>query len=104
MTETVESKCIAPNCSSPVAINSALCILHKERLQRVEDQILHEAGKKIRRELRQFERLMYMEDTVTLAGKSEFPRPLTVEDIAHRMVWPMKKVRQMLRKFKDDRA
>lgn len=54
--------------------------------------------------MRQFERLMYLEDNVTRDGKLEYSRPLTVGEIAHRMVWSVKKVRQMLRKFKDDRA
>lgn len=104
MTEIAVSKCIAPNCDWPAVPDSALCAFHLEKLQRIEDEILHEAGNKIRRELRQFERLMYTEDTVTLEGRLDHPRLLTVEDIANRMVWSVKDVRRMLRKFKDDRA
>lgn len=104
MTEPIEAKCIAPNCQQPAAAESALCVYHKGLLQKVEAQLLADAGKKIRAEMRQFERLMYLEDNVTRDGKLEYSQPLTVEEIAHRMVWPVKKVRQMLRKFKDDRA
>lgn len=104
MTELIVPKCIAPNCEWPAAPDSALCTHHKEKLQKIEEEILREAGNKIRRELRQFERLMYAEDTVTLEGRLDYPRLLTVEDIAHRMVWSVKEVRRMLRKFKDDRA
>jgi hypothetical protein len=96
--------CIAPDCDWPAVPESALCWRHKEKLQKVEEGILRETGDKIRRELRQFERLMLCEDDVTRAGQLKYPQPLTVEDIAYRMVWPEKKVRQMLRKFKDDRA
>lgn len=103
MTELVR-KCIAPDCERPAAPDSALCDLHREKLQKAEKEILRNAGNRIARELRQFERLMYAEDTVTLEGVLDYPRPLTVEDIAHRMVWPEKDVRRMLRKFKDDRA
>lgn len=101
---TDEPKCIAPNCQQPAALNSALCVYHKGLLQKIEGELLTSAGRKIRAEMRQFERLMYLEDDVSRDGQAARPKPLTVEDIAHRMVWPVKKVRQMLRKFKDDRA
>lgn len=104
MTELAVRKCIAPNCDWDAVPDSALCDYHKEKLQKAEEEILRNAGNKITRELRQFERLMYAEDTVTLEGVLDYPRPLTVEDIAHRMVWSEKDVRRMLRKFKDDRA
>lgn len=104
MTEIVVGKCIAPNCEWDAIPDNALCAYHREKLQKVEEEILHNTGNKITRELRQFERLMYAEDRVTLEGVLEYPRPLTVEDIAHRMVWSEKEVRRMLRKFKDDRA
>lgn len=104
MIEVTVPKCIAPNCDWPAIPENALCAYHKEKLQRIEEEILQNAGNKIGRELRQFERLMYAEDTVTLEGVLEYPRLLTVEDIAFRMVWPTKEVRKMLRKFKDDRA
>lgn len=104
MTELAVPKCIAPNCEWHRTPKSALCDFHQEKLQKIEEEILREAGNKIRRELRQFERLMYAEDTVTLEGRLDYPRLLTVEDIAHRMVWSVKDVRRMLRKFKDDRA
>lgn len=104
MTEPAVAKCIAPNCEWDAAFESALCEYHKRKLQKAEAEILRNAGDKIRRELRQFERLMYAEETVTLEGIQDYPRPLTVEDIAHRMVWSVKDVRKMLRKFKDDRA
>lgn len=104
MTELAVRKCIAPNCDWPALPEEALCEYHKEKLQKAEEGILRDASSRIARELRQFERLMYHEDNVTLEGVLRFPRPLTVEDIAYRMVWSEKKVRQMLRKFKDDRA
>lgn len=100
----IELKCIAPGCQHPAAIESALCIYHKEKLKKVEGEILISATQKIKAEMRQFERLMYLEDNVTRDGKLEYQQPLTVEEIAHRMVWTVKKVRQMLRKFKDERA
>lgn len=102
MTEIAITRCIAPNCEQPAIPNNALCAFHRERLQRIEDDLLVGATRKIRSEMRQFERLMYTEDDVTLEGKLEHPRLLTAENIAHRMVWPIKKVRQMLHKFKDD--
>lgn len=104
MTDLVEPKCIAPNCQQPAAVESALCSYHKELLKKVEGEILLSATRNIKAEMRQFERLMYLEDDVNQDGKLEYQQPLTVEEIAHRMVWPVKKVRQMLRKFKDDRA
>lgn len=90
MTDT--AKCIAPNCPREAALDSALCRMCKEQLDRVEADILKDAGRLIRLELRQFERLLYVEP------------PLHSAEIAHRMAAPMKKVRALLKKFKDDRA
>lgn len=90
MTELAAPKCIAPNCEQPAI--TALCAYHQELLQRIENDLLADAGKKIRADMRQFERLILVEP------------PLHSAEIAHRMVWPVRKVRDMLRKFKDDRA
>lgn len=96
------AKCIAPSCPRDAAIDSALCFFHKEQLQKAEAEILRTAGNTIKRDLRQFERLIYHRDTVTLEGISEHPRLLSAADIAYRMVWPIKKVHYWLRKFKED--
>ena len=92
MTELTASKCIAPNCEWPAAPEDALCAFHRERLQRVEDEILTGATRVIKADMRQFERLLYVEP------------PLHSAEIAHRMVMPIRKVRKLLRQFKDDRA
>lgn len=92
MTELVAALCIAPNCEQSAIPGNALCAFHRERLQRIEDDLLADAGRKIRAEMRQFERLILIEP------------PLHSAEIAHRMACSMKQVRQMLRKFKDDRA
>lgn len=86
------TKCIAPNCEWEAALDSALCTEHKQKLQRVEADLLRDATRKIRAEMRQFEKLIYIEP------------PLHSAEIAHRMVVPVKKVRELLRRFKDDRA
>lgn len=92
MTELVVPKCIAPDCGQPAMPEDALCSYHREKLQRIEEDILKEATRWVKLEMRQFERLILEEP------------PLHSAEIAHRMPWPMKKVRQMLRRFKDDRA
>lgn len=92
MTEAVLTKCIAPNCEREAALNSPLCRIHKEQLQRTEANILGDATRWVKLEMRQLERLRLVEP------------PLHSAELAHRMAWSMKKVRQMLRKFKDDRA
>lgn len=92
MTEPVLTKCIAPNCGRLADINSALCLIHKDQLQKIEDELLADARRKIRQELHQFERLIYVEP------------PLHSAEIAHRMALSMKDVRKLLRRFKDDRA
>jgi len=83
---------MAPNCQQPVALDSPLCHHHKQLLQRVENDLLRDASRKIRAEMRQFERLILIEP------------PLHSAEIAHRMAVPVKEVRKLLRKFKDDRA
>lgn len=83
------TKCIAAGCNHEAM--GALCAACSEKLQKVEEGILKNAQYKINIELRQFERLMYIEP------------PLSVEDIAFRMVWTEKDVRWLLKKFKDDR-
>ena len=90
MTELTIPKCIAPNCEQPAI--DALCAYHREKLQMIEDDLLADAGRQIRADMRQFERLVLVEPQLHSA------------EIAHRMAWPMKKVREMLRKFKDERA
>lgn len=102
MNEEGVTICIAPNCEREIALNSPLCSIHKEQLQKTEEAILKDAGATIRRDMRQFERLIYHEDDVTLEGVLDHPRLLTAADIANRMVWPVKKVRQMLKKFRED--
>lgn len=92
MTEPTVLKCIAPNCDWPAALESALCTFHKEKLQRAESEILKSATRVVKQEMRQFERLMLIEPQ------------LHSSEIANRMVWPIKRVRQELRRFKDDRA
>lgn len=92
MTDAVLSKCIAPNCEREAALNSPLCFFHKEQLQKTEANLLKDATRWVKLEMRQFERLMLVEPQLHSA------------EIANRMPWPIKKVRQMLRRFKDDRA
>ena len=92
MTELLIPKCIAPNCEQPAILGNALCAYHREGLQRIEDELLADAGRKIRADMRQFERLILIEP------------PLHSAEIAHRMPMPMKEVQKMLKKFKDDRA
>ena len=92
MTELTVHKCIAPNCEWPAAPESALCDYHKEKLQKIEGELLTDATRRIKAEIRQFEKLLYVEP------------PLHSSEIAFRMVWPIKEVRRMLRKFKDDRG
>lgn len=92
MTEIIAARCIAPNCEWPAAPEDALCSYHREKLQRIEDEILTNATRKIKAEMRQFEKLLYVEP------------PLHSAEIAHRMVMPVKEVRKLLRRFKDDRA
>lgn len=92
MTNLAVVKCIAPNCERLCASGSPLCDIHKEELQKIESGLLTDATRRIRADMRQFEKLLYVEP------------PLHSAEIAHRMPWSMKKVRQMLHKFKDDRA
>ena len=92
MTELLIPKCIAPNCEQPAIPDNALCAYHREKLQMIEDDLLADAGKQVRADMRQFERLILVEP------------PLHSAEIAHRMPWPMRKVRAMLKKFKDERA
>ena len=92
MTEPVITKCIAPNCSADAAFNSPLCPDHKRELQRAEDAILKDATRVIRADMHQFERLTYVEP------------PLHSAEIAFRMAAPIRKVRELLKKFRDDRA
>lgn len=91
MTDVI-TKCIAPNCEREAALNSPLCLIHKEQLAKTEGNILKDATRWVRLEMRQFERLILVEP------------PLHSAELAHRMAWPMRKVWQMLKKFKDDRA
>lgn len=84
--------CIAPNCEREAALNSPLCAIHKEQLQRTEADILRDATRHIRADLRQFERLSYVEP------------PLHSAEIAYRMAVPMREVRKLLKRFRDDRA
>lgn len=92
MTEPVITKCIAPNCEREAALNSPLCHIHREQLQRTEVNLLRDAGRMIRSDLRQFERLSYIEP------------PLHSAEIAFRMAVPIREVRKLLVRFKDDRA
>lgn len=92
MTEITVPKCIAPDCEWPAIPEDALCAFHREKLQRIEGELLTNATRKIRADMRQFEKLLYVEP------------PLHSAEIAHRMVMPIKEVRKLLRKFKDDRA
>lgn len=89
---TDAAHCIAPNCKRDAALNSPLCPIHKEELDKIEASILADATRIIRLELRQFERLIYVEP------------PLHSAEIAYRMAVPMRKVKELLKKFKDDRA
>lgn len=86
------TKCISADCQQPAIPNDAFCPHHRSEMDKAEKETLKAATKVIGRELRQFERLMYIEP------------PLHSAEIAHRMVWPLKDVRKMLKKFKDDRA
>jgi predicted amidophosphoribosyltransferase len=90
MTEPIH--CIASNCSHPAAPDSPLCLNHRDELQKVEANILKDATRAIRLEVRQFERLSLEEP------------PLHSAEIAFRMAAPMKKVKALLKRFKDDRA
>jgi hypothetical protein len=92
MTEITISKCIAPNCEREAALNSPLCLIHKEQLQKTEANLLRDATRIIRADMRQFERLIYIEP------------PLHSAEIAFRMAVPVKEVRKLLQKFKDDRT
>lgn len=92
MTEPIIVKCIAPNCEWDAAIDSSLCFFHKEQLQKAESAILTDATYTIRLKMRQFERLLYVEP------------PLHSAEIAFRMAEPVREVRRLLKKFKDDRA
>lgn len=83
------TKCIVADCITETS--EALCSYHLEKLQAAERQALEDAPRRINLELRQFERLMYIEP------------PLEVGEIAFRMVWPEKDVGWLLKKFKDDR-
>lgn len=84
--------CIAPNCKREATLNSPLCAIHKDELDKIEGSILTDATRVIRSELRQFERLLYVEP------------PLHSAELAFRMAAPMRKVRELLKRFKDDRA
>lgn len=84
------TKCIVADCTQETN-NNALCPYHHKKLQATEREILSQASRRINSELRQFERLMYIEP------------PLDSDEIANRMVWPVKEVRWLLKKFKDDR-
>lgn len=95
-------KCINATCEREAALNSPLCRIHKEQLEKAEANILRDATRVIRSEIRQFERLIYHRDNVTLDGISEHPKLLTAADIAYRMVWPEKRVCEWLRKFDED--
>lgn len=90
MTKT--PKCITPNCEQPALVGNALCTYHRGLLQKIEGELLANAGRKIRADMRQFEKLLYIEP------------PLHSAEIAFRMPMPIKEVRKLLRKFKDDRA
>lgn len=92
MTELAVLKCIAPDCDWQAEADSALCAFHKEKLQKIEDELLTSATRKIKAQMRQFERLIYIEP------------PLHSAEIAFRMAAPIKEVRKLLNKFKDDRA
>lgn len=92
MTEPPITTCITPNCEKLADYNSALCPEHKGRLQLIENELLANATRKIKAEMRQFEKLLYVEP------------PLHSAEIAHRMALPIKEVRKLLKKFKDDRA
>lgn len=92
MTEIAVTNCIAPNCEWDAVPEHALCAYHLEKLQRIENEILADAGRKIRADMRQFERLLYIEP------------PLHSAEIAHRIVLPVGEVRKLLTKFRDDRA
>lgn len=91
MIETVTT-CIAPNCETDAVLNSPLCSVHKKALQKAEDAILKDATRTIRADLNQFERLLYVEP------------PLHSAELSHRTALPMREVRKLLRRFKDDRA
>lgn len=86
------TKCINADCQQPAIPDDAFCPHHREALDKAEKEMLKLASKAIGSELLQFERLMYVEP------------PLHPVELAHRLVWPLDKVKKMLRKFKDDRA
>lgn len=92
MTEPALTKCIASDCEREAALDSALCRIHKERLRKTEASLFRDATRSIRSDLRQFERLLYVEP------------PLHSAELSHRTALPMKEVRKLLRRFKDDRA
>lgn len=91
MTELTVPLCIAPDCHQPAIPDDSLCAYHREKLQMIEDDLLADAGRKIRADMKQFERLILIEP------------PLHSAEIAHRMPLPIKEVRRLLRKFRDDR-
>lgn len=84
------TKCVVADCQEEAG-SAALCPRHQEKLQAAEREIIGQALRRINAELRQFERLMYIEP------------PLDSDEIAFRMTWPTKDVKWLLRKFKDDR-
>lgn len=89
---TNAAKCINAACEREAALNSPLCHIHKEQLEQTEANILKDATRSIRAQVRQFERLMLVEP------------PLHSAEIAHRMAEPMRTVRALLKRFRDDRA
>lgn len=84
------TKCIVADCTQETN-NDALCPRHREKLEAAEREAIGQASRRINAELRQFERLMYIEPQ------------LSVDEIAFRMAWSEKDVRWLLKKFKDDR-
>lgn len=92
MTEIALTKCIAPNCKREAKLNSPLCDIHDEQLRKTEASLLKDATRSIRSDLRQFERLLYVEP------------PLHSAELSHRTVLPMREVKKLLKKFRDDRA
>lgn len=85
------TKCIAPSCDEEAKIGSALCGRHTDWLQKAEKEHLKNSTRAIHIQLRQFDRLRLQTDPI-----------LSPEEIAHRMVWPVERVRYWLKKFKDD--
>lgn len=86
------AKCMTQNCEREAAIDSPLCRIHKELLERIEKRILTDATRAIRLKFNQFERLSLIEP------------PLHSAEIAFRMAESMKEVRGLLKRFKDERA